>query len=83
MGRKDLFQENQTTIKKNKQKTIKPEKRKTRKTGTHLSGNTEKNQKIKATFQIPENLFIQIKIKAAKERKKISDLVTEVLAEHF
>jgi len=58
-----------------RQATIKPEKKITRK--------PESQKKIKATFQLPENLFIQIKIKAAKERRGISDLVGEIFKEYL
>lgn len=42
------------------------------------------NQKrIKVTFQLPENLFIQVKIKAARERRGISELVKEIFQEYL
>ena len=56
-------------------KELKPEKQITRK--------PESQTKIKATFQIPESLFMQIKIKAAQERKGISDLVGEILERYL
>ena len=76
LGRKDIFTEEPETkiaVKPGRKKAIKPEKQRTRK--------PESQKRIKVTFQIPENLFIQIKIKAARERRKISDLVTEILSE--
>lgn len=73
LGRKDIFTESNLTRLPEKKLPGKPESQK--------AGKPESQKRIKVTFQIPENLFIQIKIKAAKERRKISDLVAEVLSE--
>jgi len=67
LGRKDIFTESRITRKPEKQITRKPESQK----------------RIKVTFQIPEKLFIQIKIKAAKEKKKISELAQEIFTEYL
>ena len=67
LGRKDIFTENKAAIKPEKQITRIPESQK----------------RIKVTFQIPEKLFSQIKIKAAEERKRISDLVGEIFNEYL
>ena len=75
LGRKDIFTESKIAVKPGRQKAIKPGKQKTRE--------PESQKRIKVTFQIPEKLFIQIKIKAAKERKRISDLVGEILREYL
>ena len=42
---------------------------------------TENKIAVKPGRKIPEKLFIQIKIKAAKERKRISDLVGEIFSQ--
>jgi len=73
LGRKDIFIESQLTKTPEKKLPVKPENQK--------AGKTENQKRIKVTFQLPENLFIQIKIKAARERRKISDLVADVLSE--
>lgn len=83
LGRKDIFTESRVTrepetkiaVKPRRKKAIKPEKKITRK--------PESQGRIKVTFQIPEKLFIQIKIKAAKERKRISDLVGEIFSQYL
>ncbi|MEA1963607.1 MAG: hypothetical protein U9O41_00505 [Candidatus Aerophobetes bacterium] len=75
LGRKDIFIENKVTRKPEKKMAVKPEKNKTRK--------TDNQKRIKVTFQIPEALFIQIKIKAAKEQKKISELVKEIFVKYL
>ncbi|GAI52805.1 unnamed protein product [marine sediment metagenome] len=67
LGRKDIFTESKIDIKPGRKKAIKPESQK----------------RIKVTFQIPEKLFIQIKIKAAKERKRISGLVGEIFSQYL
>lgn len=55
--------------------TVKPEKKITRK--------PENQKRIKVTFQLPENLFIQVKIKAARERRGISEVVKEIFQEYL
>ncbi len=75
LGRKDIFTENKIAVKPGRKEPIKPGKQITRK--------PDSQKRIKVTFQIPEKLFIQIKIKAAKERKRISDLVGEALRDYF
>ena len=72
LGRKDIFTENQLTKIPEKKLPVKPANQK--------AGKPENQKRIKVTFQLPENLFIQIKIKAARERRNISDLVAEVLS---
>jgi len=67
LGRKDIFTESQIAVKPGKQITRKPESQK----------------RIKVTFQIPEKLFIQIKIKATREKKRISDLVGEIFTRYL
>lgn len=81
LGRKDIFTENKTTRKPGNKITVKPERKKTIKPEKQITRIPESQKRIKVTFQIPENLFIQIKIKAAKERKRISDLVGEMLSQ--
>lgn len=83
LGRKDIFTDSQVNRKEDSKRTVKPEKKKNIKTDNHLTRFPENQNKIKVTFQITENLFIQIKIKAAKERKKISDLVGEMLSQYL
>ena len=75
LGRRDIFTKTKETGKPESKITVKPEKKKTRK--------PENQKRIKVTFQIPENQFIQIKIKAAKERKRISDLVGEIFSQYL
>jgi len=75
LGRKDIFTESKIAVKPGRKEPIKPGKKITRK--------PESQKRIKVTFQIPEKLFIQIKIKAAKERKRISDLVGEILRQYL
>ncbi|MBA7490768.1 hypothetical protein ES702_01311 [subsurface metagenome] len=67
LGRKDIFTESKITVKPGRKKARKPESQK----------------RIKVTFQIPEKLFIQIKIKAAREKKRISDLVGEIFSQYL
>jgi len=66
-----------------RQITIKPEKKITKKPEKQKAGKPENQKKIKATFQIPEDLFIQIKIRAAKERKGLSELITEIFKRYL
>ncbi|MBA7491103.1 hypothetical protein ES702_01648 [subsurface metagenome] len=75
LGRKDIFTENKIAVKPGRKEPIKPGKQKTRE--------PESQKRIKVTFQIPEKLFIQIKIKAAKERRRISDLVGEIFNQYL
>lgn len=78
LGRKDIFtEEPETKI------AVKPERKKAIKPGKNITRQPERQKRIKVTFQIPEKLFIQIKIKAAKERKKISDLVGEIFTQYL
>ncbi len=75
LGRRDIFTESKIAVKLRRKKAIKP--------GKQITSKPESQRRIKVTFQIPEKLFIQIKIKAAKERKRISDLVGEILREYL
>lgn len=75
LGRKDIFKESRITRKPENKIAAKPEKQITRE--------PETQRKIKVTFQIPESLFIQIKIRAAKKRKKISELTQEIFTEYL
>ena len=83
LGRKDIFTESRITRKPENKIAAKPERKETIKTGKQITRIPESQKKIKVTFQIPENLFIQIKIKAVKERKKISELAKEIFAEYM
>ena len=75
LGRKDIFTESKIAVKPGRKKAIKPGKQITRK--------PENQKRIKVTFQIPEKLFIQIKIKATREKKRISDLVGEIFTRYL
>jgi len=58
-----------------RQITRKPEKKITRK--------PEIQKRIKVTFQLSEDLFFQIKIKALEERKRISEFVEGIFEEYL
>jgi len=64
-------------------KPVKPERKKPIKPETQIPLMPESQKRVKVTFQIPEKLFIQIKIKAARERKRISDLVGEIFKQYL
>ncbi len=83
LGRKDIFTANKETNKAGWEIAVKGRRKNNIKPGKQITRKTENQKKIKVTFQIPENLFIQIKIKAAKERKKISDLVGKIFKEYL
>ena len=83
LGRKDIFKESRVTRKPENKIVAKPERKATIKPDKQITRKPETQKRIKATFQIPENLFIQIKIKAAKERKRISDLVREIFSQYL
>jgi hypothetical protein len=83
LGRKDIFIDSQVSRKEESRIIVKPEKKKTIKPEKQRTRIPETQKRIKVTFQIPENLFIQIKIKAAKERKKISELAQEIFTEYL
>lgn len=78
LGRKDIFtEEPETKI------AVKPERKEDRKPEKKITRKPESQKNIKVTFQIPEKLFVQIKIKAARERKKISNLVGEIFSQYL
>lgn len=83
LGRKDIFTESKTPRRPENKITVKPERKKAIKPEKQIAREPESQKRIKVTFQIPENLFIQIKIKAAKKRKRISDLVGEIFTEYL
>lgn len=83
LGRKDIFTDSQVSRKEKSKITVKPERKETIKPEKQITRIPESQKRIKVTFQIPENLFIQIKIKAAKDRKRISDLVGEIFNEYL
>ena len=83
LGRKDIFKESRIIRKPENKIVAKPERKETIKPETQITRKPETQRTIKVTFQIPENLFIQIKIKAAKERKKISELVKTIFTEYL
>jgi len=83
LGRKDIFKESRVTRKPENKIVAKPERKETIKPEKQITRKPDTQKRIKVTFQIPENLFIQIKIKAVKERKKISELAKEIFAEYM
>lgn len=83
LGRKDIFAESRIPRKPERKISGKPGKKNGRKPDKQETTKTGNQEKIKVTFQIPANLFIQIKIKAAQERKKISDLVRDIFSEYL
>jgi len=83
LGRKDIFAESRITRKPERKIPGKPGKKKAKRPENQETRKTKSQEKIKVTFQIPEDLFIQIKIKAAQERKKISDLVRNIFSEYL
>ena len=83
LGRKDIFTESRVASKPESKIAVKPERKEVIKTAKQRTRKPESQKRIKATFQIPEKLFIQIKIKAAKERKRISDLVGEIFSQYL
>lgn len=83
LGRKDIFTESHVTRKPEKKKAIKPERKKAIKPEKQIPAKPESQKRIKVTFQITEDLFIQIKIQAARERRKISDLVEEIFTQYL
>ena len=83
LGRKDIFTESKVIRKPESKIAVKPERKEAIKPEKHITRKPENQRRIKVTFQIPENLFVQIKIKAAKERKRISDLVREIFSQYL
>ena len=83
LGRKDIFTESRATGKPESKIAVKPERKEAIKQEKQITRKPGSQKRIKVTFQIPENLFIQIKIKAAKERKRISDLVREIFSQYL
>ena len=83
LGRKDIFTESRTTREPETKIAVKPGRKETIKPGKQITRKPESQKRIKVTFQIPEKLFIQIKIRAARERKRISDLVGEIFSQYL
>ena len=83
LGRKDIFTESRITRDLERKIAVKPGKKKAIKPEKQIPIKPESQKRIKVTFQIPEKLFIQIKIKAARERRRISDLVGEIFSQYL
>jgi len=83
LGRKDIFTESRITREQESKIAVKPGRKETIKPEKQITREPESQERIKVTFQIPEKVFIQIKIRAAKERKRISDLVVEIFTEYL
>jgi len=83
LGRKDIFTESRITREPETKIAVKPERKEAIKPEKKITRKPESQKRIKVTFQIPEKLFIQIKIKAARERKRISDLVGEIFSQYL
>jgi len=83
LGRKDIFTESRITREPERKIAVKPGRKKAIKPEKQIPIKPESQKRIKVTFQIPEKLFIQIKIKAARERRRISDLVGEIFSQYL